>query len=310
MFEIEMKAGKLGELITKMTVRSGGASLMTPVLVNVDPKAKTMEWRSITSDHTCFAWGRAEKLKLKGDADDYVFDGEIVDWLSKLFGADETIKMTHHGSSIKFEGDKYKANLIPTDFDAAKLEAASRFKIEDGIIILKGMDFNEIKMKASELNSIISPTSLVYGAKDIKVVRFNFGKDGSTAIIGSIEAHDVGVERKIEAKVKKSLNITLGNNLAEVVSILDGDISIFGCASDKPIWLRKSEDNFTVGYLIAHYDETAAKEAKEEEPTEDAEEEEEPKKKSKKPVKKEEEEPEEEEPEEEASELDLGDEDD
>jgi len=267
MFKIEMKAGELAALITKMTAReSGGTALFSPMIANVNVKGGTMKWSWITSDHTAFTWGKATKLKLSGKDGEYVFDSEIIEWINKLFGAEEKVSMEHRGESIYLKGDKYEAQLTPTDADATRVEEASQMKIDEKTLVPKlgSYEWNEVSIKASEINAILAPTSLVYPQKEIKVVRLSFNKKGSFAIIGSLEAHSMGVSRPIEAKVKKGFDIILGSNFAEVMSVIDGDIKLFGIDKDRPLWILKQTETATIGYLVAQYDESQAEKDKQE----------------------------------------------
>jgi hypothetical protein len=298
MFELEMKSKELINLISQMTVREcGGNALFSPLIANVDPKAKTISWSWITNDHTAFVWGEARKLKLGGKAGQYVFDAELIDWVGKLFGAEEVVKMTHSGASVHLKGDKFEAQYNPTDADAARIEEATKLKVKDNLPVFKDFKWKEVTIKTSELKTILSPTTLVYSQKEIKVVKLIFDKKGSTAIVGSLEAHSTGISRPIEAKVKGNFEITLGSNFSEVISVLDGEIELYGIDAERPLWLLKKDKDTTIGYLVAQYDEVqerAKKEAEEEVAEEDAEEEEES---------------EEKEEDAESSELDLGDED-
>lgn len=267
MFKIEMKAGELASLITKMTAReSGGTALFSPMIANVNVKSGIIKWTWINKDHTAFTWGKASKLKLSGKEGDYVFDSEIIDWLNKLFGAEEKISMEHHGTSIYLRGDKYEAQLTPTDADATRVEEAIQMKIDEKTLMPKlgDSEWGEVSLNSSEISAILTPTTLVYPQKEIKIVRLSFNKKGSMALIGSLEAHGVGVSRPIEAKVKKGFDIILGSNFAEAMTVIDGDIKLFGIDKDKPLWILKQTDNLTIGYLIAQYDESQAEKDKEE----------------------------------------------
>ena len=273
MFKLEMKAGALADLVGKMTAReSGGSALFSPLLVNVDVKKRTITWTWITPDHTAFTWGKAEKLKLSGKSGEYVIDAEIVDWVSKLFSDDEKIVLEHRGASVYMKGDKYQGQLNPTDADATRIEDASQLKIKDNVPVLGDFKWNEVGIKASEINAILTPTTLVYGQKEIKVVRLSFTKELSTALIGSLEAHSSGIGRPLDAKVKKGFEIVLGSNFAEVMSVLDGDIKLYGIDMERPLWILKEDTNLTVGYLVAQYDEVqeqAKSEEADEEESED-----------------------------------------
>jgi len=270
MFELKGKAGAVAGLISKMTAReSGGSALFSPLIAEVNIKKKSIAWSWITSDHTAFTWGKAEKLKLTGKSGQYVIDAELVDWVNKLFGDDEEITIQHRGTTVHLKGDKYEAQLTPSDADAARIEDASQLKVKDNLPVLGEMEWSEVKIKASEINAILSPTTLVYGQKEIKVVRLTFNKKGSLALIGSMEAHATGIARPLDAKVKKGFEIILGSNFAEVMSVLSGSISLYGQDIEHPIWILKEGDNLTVGYLVAQYDEVQAEREREEEEAEE-----------------------------------------
>lgn len=268
MFKLEMKAGEMAALISKMTALSGGASLFSPLLVNVDTKNKRMKWAWITADNTAYTWGKASKLKLKGDSGEYVVDAEIVSWINNLFGDEEKVVLEHRESTVYLKGDKYEAQFSPTDADATRVEQASQMKIKNNLPVIGDIKFHEVQIKISELNAIVSPTTLVYGQKEIKVVRLTFDEKGSIATIGSLEAHETGIARPIEAKVTKGFEVILGINFAEVIGVLSGEVKIFGAAGNKPLWILNEEDNLMVGYLIAPYDESQEPE-EEDEPEED-----------------------------------------
>ena len=131
MFKLEMKAGELTALVSKMTARSGGSALFPSLIVNVDVKKKSIKWSWITSDNVAFTWGVANKLKLTGDKGEYVIDSEIVNWVNGLFKDDEKITMEHRESIVYLKGDKYEAQFNPTDADAERVEQASQMKVEN-----------------------------------------------------------------------------------------------------------------------------------------------------------------------------------
>lgn len=270
MFKLEMKAGVLADLVSKMTAReSSGNNLFSPLIVNVDVKKKRIEWSWITADQSAFTYGQARKLKLSGDSGQYVIDAEIVDWVNNLFGTDEKVTMEHRESIIYLKGDKTEAQLSPTDADATRIESASQIKIEDNLPKLPGLKWKEVQLKASEILTILKPTTLVYGQKDIKIVRLTFDKKGSVALIGSLEAHSIGVARPIEAKVKAGFEVILGVNFAEVMTVLSGAIKFYGDNGNKPLWILKETDNLTIGYFVAPYDESQEEEPEIEEPEEE-----------------------------------------
>jgi len=270
MLKLEMKAGALISLISKMTAReSGGSALFSPILVKADVKKKSISWSWITGDHTAFTWGKAEKLKLSGESGDYVIDSEIVDWLKNLFSDEENVVLEHRGSTVYLKGDKWEGQFTPTDADATRVEEALQMKIKDNVPMLGDFKWSEVGIKASEINTILSPTSLVYGQKEIKVVRLTFNKKGSLALIGSLEAHSTGIARPLDAKVKKGFEIILGSNFAEVMSVLDGDLKLFGIDTERPLWILKEDTNLIVGYLVAQYGEVQEREKAEAEDDEE-----------------------------------------
>lgn len=272
MFKLTMKAGAMADFISKMTVReSGGTALFSPLIATVDVKKKRIDWAWITAEQTAFTKGECTKLDISGDSGDYVIDTELAAWCKELFGAEEKITLVHNESTVTLKGDKFEAQYTPTDADAARVEKAQEIKFKDGKPVIGALKFEDnAELNISELAAIIKPTTLVYGSKDIKVVKLSFSKKSSTGTIGSLEAHSKGITRPLEAKVDGSFEVILGQHISEVLAVLSGKVTIYGSEGNMPIWVVKEEENMRLGYMIAPYQgEEDTPEEPEEEPEED-----------------------------------------
>jgi len=265
------KAGEIADTIAKMTVkRSGGGALFSPMAMTVDTKAKRIDFAWVTIDHTAAVWGHVDGLDVKGASGQYVVNAELADWLTKVFGAEESVTLTHNGTEVLLAGEKFEARFVPTDFDASGVDAAKHVKVEKDMPAMKDVKWKEATVKVEELKAILSPTTLVYGSSDVKTLGLFFSPTECRAQIGSLESHANKINRKLDAKSKTEFNVMFGQNLAEVLDVIEGSVKLFVVTSEQPAWLLSKTEKMTLGYLLAPYAPEANESGEEEKPKEKA----------------------------------------
>lgn len=251
MFKWKGTAGELIDLITKMTVRyGGGCSLFSPLRVDVQVKKKKMSWAWLTTERVAYTKGETTRGKLSGKSGEYIFEAEMAQWLTSLAKPDEKIIMIHDGTEIVFKGEEFEATYIPTDYDATRAEDAKKFKVKKWLPDI-GIDWKKVEVEVSRIATILGKASLVYGKGDIRVLRLDFNVD--KAIIGSLESHSKGISCTLKAKIEEAFNITLGQNFAEVISILEGEVEMYGSGPGYPLWIVSEDVRLKTAYLISQY---------------------------------------------------------